>query len=209
MLAAFPRPAAGASSMSPTAAFIPARPTRVADEAAAVESETRKLAAELAPPVRSVTIPVRGLMLLLSAAVVVAVLLSLVQDLLIFLAPEAGFTDRIYRLDLDTEASLPTWLSSCLMLVCSLALLAIGVAVKRESLLKALPWLLLAAAFLLLSLDEAVSLREWRAAGSGARGNSTGISYFAWRRWRWCSAWRACPASCPSSSASRASTARC
>src|SRR3546814_4884474 len=127
MLAAFPLPAAGASSMSPTAAFSPARPTSVADEAAAVESETRKLAAELAPPVRSVTIPVRGLMLLLSAAVVVAVLLSLVQDLLIFLAPEAGFTDRIYRLDLDTEASLPTWLSSCLMLVCSLALLAIGV----------------------------------------------------------------------------------
>src|SRR3546814_16797776 len=77
MLAAFPRPAAGASSMSPTAAFIPARPTRVADEAAAVESETRKLAAELAPPVRSVTIPVRGLLLILSAAVVVAVLLSL------------------------------------------------------------------------------------------------------------------------------------
>src|SRR3546814_3767527 len=99
---------------------MPARPKRVADEAAAVESETRKLAAELAPSVRSVTIPVRGLMLLLSAAVVVAVLLSLVQDLLIFLAPEAGFTDRIYRLDLDTEASLPTWLSSCLMLVCSL-----------------------------------------------------------------------------------------
>src|SRR3546814_4557721 len=103
MLAAFPRPAAGASSMSPTAAFIPARPTRVADEAAAVESETRKLAAELAPPVRSVTIPVRGLMLLLSAAVVVAVLLSLVQDLLIFLAPEAGFTDRIYRSEEHTS----------------------------------------------------------------------------------------------------------
>src|SRR3546814_18705339 len=130
---------------------MPARPKRVADEAAAVESETRKLAAELAPSVRSVTIPVRGLMLLLSAAVVVAVLLSLVQDLLIFLAPEAGFTDRIYRLDLDTEARLPTWLSSCLMLLCSLALLAIGVAVQRDSLLTALTVLLLAAPFLLLS----------------------------------------------------------
>src|SRR3546814_2584042 len=124
MLAAFPRPAAGASSMSPTAAFIPARPTRVADEAAAVESGTRKLAAELAPPVRSVTIPVRGLMLLPSAAVVVAVLLSLVQDLLIFLAPEAGFTDRIYRPDLATEPSLPTWPLSVPLLVSPLALSA-------------------------------------------------------------------------------------
>src|SRR3546814_19078029 len=110
------------SSMSPTAAFIPARPTRVADEAAAVESETRKLAAELAPPVRSVTIPVRGLMLLLSAAVVVAVLLRLVPDLLIFLAPAAGFTDRIYRLDLATEPSLQPLLSACPLLVCPLAL---------------------------------------------------------------------------------------
>src|SRR3546814_7081889 len=51
---------------------------------------------------------------------------------------------------------------------------------KRESLLKALPWLLLAAAFLLLSLDEAISLHEWLSAAIGARVNNTGIFYFVW-----------------------------
>src|SRR3546814_20363326 len=83
-----------------------------AAEAAAVQAEARRVAAELAPPARHLMIRVRPVMAFLAAAVALVVFLSLVQDLLIFLAPEAGFSDRIYRLDLHTEASLPTWFSS-------------------------------------------------------------------------------------------------
>jgi hypothetical protein len=160
------------------------RPTpsavKTANEAAAVEAEARRLAGELGLPARRLTIRLRSVMMFLWAAVAVVILLSLVQDLLIFLVPEAGFSDRIYRLDLDTEASLPTWLSSGLMLVCALTLLAIAVQVKREGLFKALPWLLLSAAFFFVSLDESISLHEWLSAAIGARVNNTGMFYFVW-----------------------------
>src|SRR3546814_9972485 len=75
-----------------------------AAEAAAVQAEARRVAAELAPPARHLMIRVRPVMAFLAAAVALVVFLSLVQDLLIFLAPEAGFSDRIYRLDLDTRS---------------------------------------------------------------------------------------------------------
>ena len=147
---------------------------------ATVEAEARRLAAELGQPTRRFTIRLRSVMLFLWSGVALVVLLSLVQDLLIFLVPEAGFSDRIYRLDLDTEASLPTWFSSGLMLVCALVLLALALQVKRHGLFKALPWMLLSAAFFFLSVDEAISLHEWLSATLGARVNNTGLFYFVW-----------------------------
>lgn len=151
-----------------------------AAEAAAVQAEARRVAAELAPSARRLTIRVRPVMAFLAAAIALVVLLSLVQDLLIFLAPEAGFSDRIYRLDLDTEASLPTWFSSGLMLVCALTLLAIALQEKREGLRRALPWLLMAAAFCALSLDEIATLHEGLSAALAARIDNSGLFYFAW-----------------------------
>ena len=153
---------------------------KTVNEAAAVEAAARRLAGELGLPTRRLTIRLRSVMMFLWTAVALVVLLSLMQDLLIFLAPEAGFSDRIYRLDLDTEASLPTWFSSGLMLVCALTLLAIAVQVRREGLFKALPWLLMAAAFFFISLDESISLHEWLSAALGARVNNTGLFYFVW-----------------------------
>lgn len=159
----------------------PSPPRPASPEAAAVIGEARRVAAELGrAPGRSVTIRLRQVMLFLWGAVAVVVLASLLQDVLIFLLPEAGFSDRIYRLDLDTEGSLPTWFSSGLMLVCALALLAIAVQAKARGLVKALPWFLLSAAFLALSLDEIAMLHEGLSAALAARVDNSGLFYFAW-----------------------------
>lgn len=166
--------------MSLASAFHPARRKSTAAESAAVQAEAQRLAAQYGQPARTITVPVGAMMGLLCAAVALVILLSLVQDLLIYLAPEAGFTDRIWRLDLDTEQSLPTWLSSGLMVVCALALLALGVQAKQDGFLKALPWLLLSAAFFFLSLDESISLHELMSAALGARVDKGGLFYFIW-----------------------------
>jgi hypothetical protein len=166
--------------MSLATAFHPGRRKAAAAEAAAVQAEAQRLAAQYGQPARALTVPLGAVMGLLCAAVAVVILLSLVQDLLIYLAPEAGFTDRIWRLDLDTEASLPTWLSSGLMLVCALALLALGAQAKQDGFAKALPWLLLSAAFFFVSLDESISLHEWMSAALGAQVEKGGLFYFVW-----------------------------
>lgn len=167
--------------MPPRTAAVPTALKRpVSAQGSDLQAEARRIAVELGQAPRRLTIRLREVMTLLWAAVVLMVLLSLVQDLLIFLAPEVGLTDRIYRLDLDTEASLPTWFSSGLMLICALALLAIGVLVKREGLLKAAPWLILAAIFFVLSLDEIATIHEWLSATLSAHINNTGLFYFAW-----------------------------
>lgn len=149
-------------------------------KAKAVRDEARRLATASVSPADALVIPVGRIMALLVAAVVLAIALSLVQDLAIYLAPELGFTDRVWRLDLDTEASLPTWLSSGLMLVCALALLAIGARTRREGFFKALPWLLLSAAFFFVSLDESISLHEWLSAALSTQVDNGGLFYFIW-----------------------------
>lgn len=165
----------------PVIAAIPQRQaTETQRQGSAVAAESHRNVAELAPPAQRLTIRIGSVIFFLWAAATVIVLLSLVQDLLIFLFPEVGFSDRIYRLDLDTEASLPTWFSSGLMLVCALALLAISLQVVRQGRLKALPWFLMAAAFFALSLDEIVTLHEWLSGALSARMDNTGLFYFAW-----------------------------
>ena len=163
----------------PATAAIPKRPATV-HEANEVLREARRRAAELDSPARGVTIRLRAVMPVLSGTAVVVVLLSLIQDLLMFLVPEMGFDDRIYRLDLDTEASLPTWFSSTLMLICALALLAITLRTIRSDRRKALPWLLLTFMFFALSLDEIAMLHEGLSAILSAQIDSTGIFHFAW-----------------------------
>lgn len=116
----------------------------------------------------------------LCAATLVVVLASAVQDVLIFLMPETGFNERIYRLDLDTEASLPTWFSSSLMLLCALALLFIALQARREDPWKAAPWMILTVVFCALSLDEVAAVHEWLSAALSARFDNTGLFYFAW-----------------------------
>jgi len=131
-------------------------------------------------PGGQLTIRLGLVMGVLCALTLVVVLASAVQDVLIFLMPETGFSDRIYRLDLDTEVSVPTWFSSSLMLLCALALLFIALQARREGLWKAAPWMILTVVFFALSVDEAVTTHEWLSAALSARFDNAGLFYFAW-----------------------------
>ncbi|WP_422368341.1 hypothetical protein [Pelagibius sp.] len=113
-------------------------------------------------------------------AVAGVVMLSLLQDLLIFGLPDAGLSERIYRLDLDTEASLPTWLASALMACASALLFLVAVQVKREQPRKAIPWFFLAVVFCALSVDEIAMIHEWLSGFLSARIDNSGLFYFAW-----------------------------
>ena len=96
-------------------------------DASAVSGTHRRLVVSApAPSPPSLTIRPSYLLGFLWLTAAIIVLLSLVQDLLIFFAPEVGFSDRIYRLDLDTEASLPTWFSAVLLLLSSVSSLFIA-----------------------------------------------------------------------------------
>src|SRR3546814_19419078 len=64
--------------------------------------------------------------------------------------------------------------------VCSSDLLAIALQEKREGLRRALPWLLMAAAFCALSLDEIATLHEGLSAALAARIDNSGLFSFAW-----------------------------
>lgn len=127
-----------------------------------------------------VTIKLSRLFAFLWLAAIVIVLVSLSQDLLIFLAPEAGLSDRIYRLDLDAESSLPTWFAASLLLLCALSLLFVALQVDQGGRRKAIPWFLLAVIFAALSLDEIAMLHEWLSTVLSARMENTGLFYFAW-----------------------------
>lgn len=137
--------------------------------------------AEKSAQVRQIlTIKLRYVLGALWLCAAVVVLLSVLQDLLIFLVPEAGFSDRIYRLDLDTESSLPTWFATSLMMFCALSLLLVAVQVNREKRRQAIPWFLLAIIFCALSLDEVAMIHEWLSAALSARIDNSGLFYFAW-----------------------------
>ena len=87
-----------------------------------------------------------------------------------------GFKPVLWFLSLSYEQNLPTWYASGLLLCCALALAAIS----REATLSGAPlrrhWWGLAAAFLYLSMDEAVGLHEYLGGGWELRG----VLYFSW-----------------------------
>lgn len=64
------------------------------------------------------------------------------------------------QFNLNEENNIPTWFSSSMFLACSLLLGVIGWAKRGANSTDARSWLLLAAVFLYLSMDEASSLHE-------------------------------------------------
>jgi hypothetical protein len=77
---------------------------------------------------------------------------------------------------LSYEQNIPTWYSSCLLLVCSLLLAVIAMGARKSNASYVRHWWLLAAGFLYISLDETVSLHE---AASGWM-DLGGVLYFSW-----------------------------
>lgn len=64
------------------------------------------------------------------------------------------------QFNLDADSNIPAWYASSTLLLCSLLLAVIGLVKKQLGDRFAQQWLILAAIFLYLSLDEAASLHE-------------------------------------------------
>ncbi len=80
----------------------------------------------------------------------------------------------------DTESNLPSYYNSFILLVSSLLLLAISTLKRSRKDPYALHWLLLAAVFFVLSVDEAVSLHERLIDPLRAMYAFSGVFRFAW-----------------------------
>jgi hypothetical protein len=82
--------------------------------------------------------------------------------------------------DLDREANVPSWYSSLAILCCATLLATIVFTKRKEQDPHYRAWRLLAATFLLLSLDEAASLHELSMPTLRRYLHTSGVFYFAW-----------------------------
>lgn len=85
-------------------------------------------------------------------------------------------------IDLDRERNIPALFSVTLLLAASLLLTLVAVVERRRRTLDASKWVLLAAGFLLMALDESASIHEGliRPMRHLLGGQQLGIFYFAW-----------------------------
>jgi hypothetical protein len=105
--------------------------------------------------------------------------LSLGQDISLLALPEAGL-ERVWRLDVDAEISIPTWLASSIILINAVLLAAIAThkLVIRERL--RWHWLFLALVFSVLSLDETAALHNALSAALSGQLRTGGFLAYAW-----------------------------
>jgi hypothetical protein len=107
-------------------------------------------------------------------------IISLIQDSFFYNPAGGDLTGKIWRLDVDAEQSVYTWLSSSLMLVISGTLLVTALEKHAGRQPLTAHWLLLSLVFLLLSLDEAISLHEWLSTYLDGKVSKGGLLYFIW-----------------------------
>ncbi|MGP3699685.1 hypothetical protein [Rhodobacter sp. NSM] len=126
---------------------------------------------------RSTTLSVTRLLQILLLVWITLLSASVLQDL----ARWAAVTDdRVWRLDVDFEGSVYTWFSGMLLLLVGLVSLAIAARALAERDTWRFHWLGLGLVFLILSMDETLSLHEQL---SGAM--ATGEQEESWLYFRW------------------------
>lgn len=89
-------------------------------------------------------------------------------------------SSRIALFELDREANIPTLYSSVAILLCASLLAVIAIAKKRQEKREYLYWMVLALAFLFLSVDETAGLHERLISPLRAALHTSGVLYFAW-----------------------------
>lgn len=97
------------------------------------------------------------------------------------LGAEGGLLDAYVEVtDVNREGSVPTWFQSSCLLACSALLWTVGAASRRAGLQRRYAWRLLSAAFLYLSVDEAVELHERVNRPLRDAYGLDGVLYFSW-----------------------------
>lgn len=105
--------------------------------------------------------PRRVTQILLTVIVALTLLSVAGQYYKYFLGDNPSLLKIVAKLDLDGEANcLPTWFQICSLFLCSVVLAVITMAKRAARDIWARHWGFLAATFLYLSLDEAVSIHE-------------------------------------------------
>lgn len=82
--------------------------------------------------------------------------------------------------DLDEELTLPAWYSSIVILACGILLLAISRLSKQSGSVDVLRWTILGLVFVLMGIDEAVSIHERLIDPIREGFDLGGVFYFAW-----------------------------
>jgi hypothetical protein len=101
----------------------------------------------------------------------------------IFLTSAFPYNTKVEKVvmlvDFNQEANIPAFFSSLILLLSSILLFAIHI-FKKNTNEKHLPWLILAAIFCFLALDEAVAIHELMMGPVRDNLNTSGIFHYAW-----------------------------
>lgn len=111
------------------------------------------------------------------AALIVASVAGQILNFHLGYSHAKGFVPLFF---VDNEANVPAWYSSVTLLLCAILLAAIGTAKRQEGARFAGHWSVLAAIFLLLSLDEAAGIHELPIEPLKSAGIGGGFLYFPW-----------------------------
>jgi hypothetical protein len=120
------------------------------------------------------------LALLLSCAAAVLISASVVQDLVQAHVFSTAVPDKIWLLDIDSEESIFTWLSSIVLFVDAMLLFLVASDRHYRHLPFATHWYVLAIGFVGLSFDESVSLHEKLSSVLNRALDTSGAFAFAW-----------------------------
>lgn len=127
--------------------------------------------------VSSATVDARTVGLGLVALVTALVAASVIGQIALRLVPDLSMEPVARRFNLDSESSVPAYVSAILLLAAS-ALLALTARVTGDGWRSA--WGGLSAVFVLLSMDEAMILHESLVEPLRTALNTGGVLYFAW-----------------------------
>jgi hypothetical protein len=105
---------------------------------------------------------------------------SIAQDLIAHGGGEADTSSKIWLLDVGLEQSVFTWLSVTTLFFAAFLFFVCGRAVASHGGRLRWHWYFLAAVFLLLSMDDAISIHEKISEMLESRIDNTGLLHFAW-----------------------------
>ncbi|MGJ3249458.1 MAG: hypothetical protein ACFE0I_25730 [Elainellaceae cyanobacterium] len=86
----------------------------------------------------------------------------------------------VWRFDVGSDTSLPTWYSSFVLLICSLLLALIGLTKKQKGDRFIRHWFCLSLLFLYISVDEVATFRETLGQAARSVVETDGIFYYNW-----------------------------
>lgn len=122
--------------------------------------------------------PKKILKILLTVIILMSIVSIFGQYSKLYLGNKHFWAIRMFHL--DSEYNVPTWLSSSLLVICSLILAAIALLKKQLKDKYAGHWTFLSVIFIYLSIDEAISLHERTIKPLRAYFKTSDFLHFAW-----------------------------